>query len=210
MLVMGQYSVGSTSTIAGGSGYGYVNGIGTNAKIRIRNTVPAGIEISPDGAYALFADSDNSVVRRLKISTKVVSLFAGIPNIMGSLDGSATSATFNNPLDIIFNFNVAYVADDNNIDAIRLITSTGTVSTLTTAATSSGLALSSDGTFILATSSNNHVIYKITVSGAAVTVLAGLSTAWVLRRGFRIHMMWISVLTVRTPSLLTTKTARSA
>ena len=64
-------STASVTTLAGLAGVsGSANGIGTNA--RFKN--PAGVSISPDGAYALVIDTSNHLIRRIILSTPAPSL----------------------------------------------------------------------------------------------------------------------------------------
>lgn len=121
-----------------------------------------------------------------------LSTLAGQAGSSGSVDGTGSSARFNDPSDVgADSAGNVYVADTNN-DTIRKITSTGVVTTLAGLAGTSG---STDGTGsaarfnlpagltvdasgnIYVADTFNHTIRKVTSAGAATTVagLAGTS-----------------------------------
>jgi len=87
-------STGAVTILAGAyptATTGYVDGIGTNA--RFYN--PWNLNISPDGMYALVADSGNNAIRKIIISTATVSILAGsYPMSSGYVDGIGTNAKF--------------------------------------------------------------------------------------------------------------------
>jgi DNA-binding beta-propeller fold protein YncE len=66
--------------------YGSMNGVGTSATFNR----PDGVVVSPNGTYALVADTRNHLIRRINLSTTFVSLIAGTDVIAqqgGSSDG---------------------------------------------------------------------------------------------------------------------------
>jgi sugar lactone lactonase YvrE len=129
------------------------------------------------------ADSDNHLIRKIT-STGAVSTLAG-SGLVGSGNGSGTSATFNLPMGLaVDSDDNIYVADSGN-HLIRKITKEGVVSTFAgqsgvtgsgngsgTSATFNypiGIAVDSTGIVYVADSSN-HLIRKITKDGVVSTV----------------------------------------
>ena len=76
---MARYSSGSTDAT------------GTSAKFH----QPVGVALSPDGAFALVADTNNHRIRHIVLATKAVTTLAGSSS--GSTDATGTSAKFNYP-----------------------------------------------------------------------------------------------------------------
>ena len=171
------------STLAGHIGYGSANGMGTAASFNAPN------EITTDGMGNLYiADQGNNEIRKVVISTGVVTTFAG-DTMPGFINGAGTSARFNQPFGLACDGVNLYVTDSNN--AIRqIVISTGIVTTLAGSATSgskdgigtsasfnrpSGLAIDGSGNLYISDQSNNE-IRKVVVSTGVVTTLAGSTT----------------------------------
>jgi streptogramin lyase len=135
-------SQGFVTTLAGKAGLsGYANGAGAAALFNF----PRAITTDPAGNVYV-CDSSNQVIRKIT-STGLVSTLAGQPNIPGSADGPAASASFRNPTAIAYApTGDLYIADTNN-HAIRKIAPDGTVSTL------AGLAGSTNFGYVDATGS---------------------------------------------------------
>ena len=169
-------------------GFGTAVGFGTNAQFNL----PCGIDISPDGEYALIADSSNNQVRSLLISTALVSVFAGSPiGTSDHGDGVGNLATFNNPVGISISPDGKYalVADANNNLIRKIITSTKEVSTFAGSYSSSGygngigtfatfnyplgVTISPFGKSALISDNSNYQIRKIIISTREVSTFAG-------------------------------------
>lgn len=179
-------SAGVVTTLAGTAGvFGSADGTGTAASF----TLPTGLAV--DGAGNLYvADSVNGTIRKIT-SAGVVTTLAGTPGVIGSADGTGTSASFNYPFGLAVDGagNVC-VADTYN-GTIRVVTSAGVVTTLAgtarvtgsadgTGAAASfrqpfGLAADGAGNLYVADTGNN-TIRKITAAGV-VTTLAGTAGA---------------------------------
>ncbi|NBP66149.1 MAG: hypothetical protein EBU66_16025 [Bacteroidetes bacterium] len=134
------------------------------------------------------ADSNNHVIRKIVISTGVVSTLAG--TWAGYTDGSGNVAQFNNPYDVALDTSGnLYVADTGNNRIRKIVISTGVVSTL--AGTGSqgyadtgyygnpatfrdpqGIAYDNAGNLYVA-DTGNHIIRKIVISTGEVTTLVG-------------------------------------
>ena len=103
---------------------GSTDGIGTNARF----SAPRAIAV--DGAGNVFvADSGNDTIREVT-PAGVVTTLAGTAGVIGSADGTGSSARFNAPTALtIDSSGNLYVVDSGNY-TIRKITPTGVVSTV--------------------------------------------------------------------------------
>jgi sugar lactone lactonase YvrE len=126
---------GYVSTIAGSPGVvGWTDGQGLSASFN----APFGVAVDSFGNLFI-ADTGNNKIRKIN-STGYVSTIAG-SGAQGSADGQGLSASFKNPHGIaVDSFGNLYIADTNNF-RIRIINSTGYVSTIA----GSGVWGSADG-----------------------------------------------------------------
>jgi DNA-binding beta-propeller fold protein YncE len=170
------------TTFAGTSGTsGTVDGTGTAARF---NT-PASIAVDSSGNFYV-ADAANNVIRKIN-SGGVVTTLAGQPGASGNIDGEGSAARFNGPsaltVDAVGN---VYVTDTYN-HTIRVVTPSGSVSTVAGLANNIGFAdgtgnlarfsfpagITVDGSGTLYVSdTSNHTIRRIALGGV-VTTLAG-------------------------------------
>ena len=97
---------GTVTTIAGQSDNGSADGIGTAASFWNP------YQITTDGTNLYVADRDNHRIRKVVISSGVVTTLAGSSS--GSTDATGTSASFNAPIGITTDGNDLYVVDQNN------------------------------------------------------------------------------------------------
>ena len=93
-MVLGTWVV---TTLAGSGYVGSTDGIGSSVKFNR----PSGIDIHPDGGYALVTDSGNKKVRKIVLSTGVVTTVAGSGS-SGSTNGVGATAKFKKPFAIEF------------------------------------------------------------------------------------------------------------
>lgn len=175
-------ATGVVTTIAGSSGIsGSNDGTGSTARF----TGPWGITLS--GPYLFVVDLYNSTIRKIVISTGVVSTIAGSPGIQGSADGTGSAARFNGVSDITSDGTNLYVTDS---DVIRkVVISSGAVTTIAGASGGYGSldgtgtatrfngasGLTTDGTNLYVTDTGNGTIRKIVISTAAVTTITNAS-----------------------------------
>jgi len=173
----------SVTTLAG-STQGSTNATGTSA------TFFHPIYSCTDNLGNLYVcDRDNNRVRKIVISTGVVTTFAG--SSQGSADGTGTGATFNVPNGIVYDSQgILYVADTNNHRIRKIVVSSGVVTTIAgstigfTDATGTSAQFRYPGGMYLATSDilyiadiDNNRIRKLVISTGVVTTLAGSGTA---------------------------------
>ena len=177
----------AVTTFVGGSTSGSTNGIGTNSFLNS----PSDIVFSFDGSYALVADTGNHQIRKIEISSRLVSAFIG--SSLGSANGIGTSATLRNPSTLTLSVNNSYalVADTGNHRIRRVQISTLAVTTLVGGSTSGstngigtnsllsssfGVTLSPDESYALVADTGNNRIRKIVMSTLLLRPLIGSSS----------------------------------
>ncbi len=117
-------SAGVVSTFAGIGTAGAVNGTVGTAQF---NT-PVGVALDNSGNLYV-AERGNHLIRKIN-SAGEVSTFAGVGGMSGYMDGTGTTAKFNNPYGIaVDKSGFVYVADSSN-NMIRKISPAGVVSSL--------------------------------------------------------------------------------
>jgi len=171
-------STGVVTTLAGSS-QGSTDATGTSSSFYSPRA------ITTDGTNLYVADNRNHRIRKIVISTGVVTTLAG--NSLGSTDATGTSASFNYPRGITTDGTNLYVADNGNHRIRKIVISTGVVTTLagssqgssdatgTSASFNYPKGITTDGTNLYVTDTNNHRIRKIVISTGVVTTLAGNS-----------------------------------
>ncbi len=100
-------ATGVVTTLAGSGAGGHADGKGTQASFYF----PEGI--TTDGTNLYVADSFNNEIRKIVISTGVVTTLAGSPK-GGGADGTAAAAGFTGPLGITTDGTSLYVTDSGN------------------------------------------------------------------------------------------------
>jgi len=141
------------------------------------------------------AEYGNNCIRKVAISTGLISTFAG-SSTSGSFSGdggAATSATFKNPYGVaVDSSGNVYIADYGNHRIRKVAVSTGLISTIAGSGVSSyggdggaatsasikqpiGVAVDSSGNVYIA-DTGNHRIRKVTVSTGLISTIAGTGT----------------------------------
>ena len=108
-------ATGEVTTLAGSGDAACVDGTGTEASFNS----PGGL--TTDGEYIYVSGQSDNTIRRIVISTKVVTTIAGTAGLSGSADGAGTTATFSAPRCVATDGTNLFVADNNN-NMIREIT----------------------------------------------------------------------------------------
>ena len=116
-------STGVVTTVAGTGSSGSANGTGTSASFDNPNG------ITTDGTNLYVADSNNHLIRKIVISTGVVTTLAGTGS-SGCANGTGTSASFNAPNGITTDGTNLYVGETNNHIIRKIVISTGVVTTV--------------------------------------------------------------------------------
>ena len=175
---------GAVTTLAGTGSSGSANGTGTSASFN----GPAGI--TTDGTNLYVADYGNHLIRKIVISTGVVTTLAGTGS-SGSADNSTgTSAGFNQPYGITTDGTNLYVAEYGNHLIRKIVISTGVVTTLagtgssgsangtgTSASFYKPAGITTDGTNLYVADRYNYLIRKIVISTGVVTTVAGTGSS---------------------------------
>ncbi|MBB1287184.1 T9SS type A sorting domain-containing protein [Flavisolibacter sp. BT320] len=180
---------GKISTVAGSGTGGFANGTGTAALFNN----PSGITLAGNDVLYI-ADNANHRIRRLVISTRVVSTVAGNGTAGFAGDGgAATTGSLRNPCSVAVDAaNNVYVADQNNNRIRKITAADGKISTFAGNGTNTyggdggaataasvrvpaGVALDASGNLLIA-DLNNHRIRKVTVATGIITTIAGNGT----------------------------------
>jgi hypothetical protein len=177
-------STGVVTKVAGTGSSGSADGTGTSASFN----KPVGI--TTDGTNLYVGDTDNNLIRKIVISTGVVTTLAGTGS-SGSVNATGTSASFNTPRGITTDGTNLYVADALNHLIRQIVISTGVVTTLAGTAGTSGSSngtgtsasfyqpsgITTDGTNLYVGDGENHLIRQIVISTGVVTTLAGTGSS---------------------------------
>jgi hypothetical protein len=180
----------NVAVVAGVRGtQGTMDGTGSGALFGL----PQGIV--SDGTSLYVTDAWNNNIRKIVISTGVVTTLAGSASgASGNVNATGTAARFYNPVGICTDGTNLYVADQNNSCVRKVVISSGLVTTLagspvpigpqmgTTDGTGTAATfrqpyrICTDGTNLYVTDFNAHNIRQIVISSAVVTTLAGSTT----------------------------------
>jgi sugar lactone lactonase YvrE len=160
-------ATGEVTTIAGSSGIaGSADGIGRAARFN----GPKGVAFDAGNLYV--ADTDNSVIRKIELSTGFVSTIAGAAGATGANDGSGGAARFARPQGVASDGNGnLYVADTYNDAIRRIVLATATVTTIPGASNGLPDSVVSDG------AGNLYVAGFGGTSISKVNIATGVSTA---------------------------------
>ncbi|HEV8624845.1 MAG TPA: phytase [Acidimicrobiia bacterium] len=157
---------GIITTVAGTGSSGY-NGDNIQATTA-RLNYPKGVEVGPDGALYI-GDANNHRVRRVDLSTGIITTVAGSGVAGASGDGGpATAAQLNTPRNVAFGPNGdMYIADDMNFKVRRV---DATTKTITTVAGSGVAGYGGDGG--AATAARLNEVRDVAVDGAGNLYIA--------------------------------------
>jgi hypothetical protein len=128
----------ATSTLSPLTGFpDYIDGTGASASFS------DSYGITTDGINLYVTDLDNSTIRKIVITTGVVTTVAGTAGNNGAQDGTGTSASFSGPSGITTDGANLYVADLGNNIIRKIVISSGAVTTVAGSAYNPG---AKDGT----------------------------------------------------------------
>lgn len=186
-------ATGVVSTVAGGAEgtnpSGDADGTGTAA--RFNN--PRGI--TTDGANLYVADAGNHKIRKIVISTSVVTTIGGPTagtTTSGDTDSTGNAARFSVPAALTTDGTNLFIVDQNNHKIRKMVISSAVVTTLAgpiqgtvvsgdTDSTGNAArfnfpqAITTDGTNLFVGDTNNHKIRKVVILGGVVTTIGGPS-----------------------------------
>ncbi len=175
-------ATGDVTTIAGTAGVsGWSDGIGSAAAFNYP------CSITTDGLNLYVADAGNETIRKIAISTQVVTTIAGAPGVFGSSDGNGSTARFNGPDGIVTDGTNLYVTDCYNNTIRKIVIANGDVTTIagasgtagsadgigTSARFNSPLGITTDGSNLYVADAHNQTIREVVISTASVTTIAG-------------------------------------
>lgn len=120
-------ATGAVTTLAGTAGVsGSSDGTGAAALFR----APLGM-VSDKAGNLYVADLFNHAIRRIEVSTGVVTTLAGTLGVLGSADGTGVAARFNRPAGVALDSaGNLYVAEQSNHTIRKVVIATGEVTTL--------------------------------------------------------------------------------
>ena len=163
-------STGAVTTIAGTAGvFGYSDGTGAGASFAIT------CGITTDGKNLFVIDGFNFIIRKIVISTGVVTTIAGTAEVNGSSDGTGATASFSRMNGITTDGDNLFVVDSENYTIRKIVISTGVVTTIAgkagvvgsvdgigaAAKFNSPQGITTDGASLFVTDSSNSIIRRI-------------------------------------------------
>jgi len=134
-------ATGEVTTLAGDASVAYPYGSDDGTGSAALFYEPRGI--TTDGTNLYVADSMNHTIRKIVISTKEVTTYAGTAGVTGSADGIGTAASFRRPVGITSDGTNLFVADYENFLIRKIVIATREVTTLAGTALATG---TTDGT----------------------------------------------------------------
>lgn len=174
---------GLVTTIAGTAGVGG-SFDATGAAARFDG--PVGVALDPTGTNLYVADYNNRTIRKVVVSSAVVTTVAGTEGAIGNVDGLGTAARFTNPRELACDSAGNLFIIDVLNHSVRKMTPAGVVTTLAGGAGSgavdgvgstakftnpAGVCVDAGGNLFVGDESN-HAIRKVS-PGGVVTTFAG-------------------------------------
>lgn len=166
-------AMGKVTTVAGTMNMaGSADGTGADARFYLP------LKIALDNAGNLYV-ADDITIRKVVLSTGVVTTLAGTAGVKGSTDGTGAAARFNSPVAIAWNgADSLYISDLGSAAIRKLVLATGEVTTLTGACRKGEFdgiwSMATDGAGNLYfTKGLDHAIHKVVLGTCEVTTLAG-------------------------------------
>jgi DNA-binding beta-propeller fold protein YncE len=196
---------GFVTTVAGSGSGAFGDGIGTFSSFN----APQGMSISPDGTFALIADTGNNRIRRFIMSTGEVSTAAG-SGLAGFQDAIGTEAALNSPRDVAISPDgrFALIADyyNNriryfNLESSEVSTVSGNgsysfsdgVGTFATFRNPRSISISPSGSYALIIDFKNYMIRRLDLSTKVLSTLVGTGNFSQLPSGQSVFLYGISI-----------------
>lgn len=163
---------------------GSADGSGTAASFNN----PLGLAVL--NGYLYVADKGNHTIRRVNLSTQVVTTVAGSAGVAGHTDGVGSAARFSSPRGLTTDGTYIYISSDTHTIR-RMDPSNFSVTTLAGVGGTSGTAngvgtaarfnkpgfLTTDGTYLYIPDTTNHTVRMLELATNTVTTLAGTAGA---------------------------------
>lgn len=208
-------ATGMETTLAGSLTFGSLDAKGAAASFSRPNGVVS------DGKSLYVADSENNKIRKIEISTGVVTTLAGT-GAEGSHNAAGRFASFNNPSGIIIDGSNLYVSDTRNHKIRKIVIATGKVSTLAGSGNYGSVdgegtdimtsfnnpnGITSDGSNLYVADTQNHIIRKVVIASGMVSTLAGSGkSSYVDGKGNASSFNWPFGITINDGNLFVTDT----
>lgn len=170
------------TTLAGSAGLaGTTNGTGSAARF----SRPGGLAINGNDLYV--CDYGGRNIRKINVTTAVVTTVAGTAGSSGTVDGIGTAARFRQPFACVVFGNYLYIGDYEALNIRKMDLTTLEVTTVAGLADTRGFAdgvgsnarfteiysVTTDGTSLYFTDINNHSIRKLNPQTEEVTTFLG-------------------------------------
>jgi sugar lactone lactonase YvrE len=174
----------TVTTVAGSKDHGYADGVGSSAQFNNLGGV------AYDGGSLYIADTNNHVIRKVWTLGGEASTLAGMPQAVGTADGTGSAARFNYPEGIVYDGAGSLLVGDTDNHTIRkIVIATGEVETI---AGEPGKSGSNDGVGsaarfnrpkgvavdrknqLFVADSDNHTVRKIDLATGTVSTLVGV------------------------------------
>jgi hypothetical protein len=132
----------STSVITTIAGTGVAGYSGDNGQATAANIMyPCGVNLDSAGNVYFGDQTGYNVIRKVTVSTGIISTVAGTGSTSGGYNGDniqATAATLNNPTDVVLDsYNNLYISERNNYRIRKVDVSTGVITTVVGTGTAS-------------------------------------------------------------------------
>ncbi|MDO8527912.1 MAG: hypothetical protein Q7T03_09530 [Deltaproteobacteria bacterium] len=176
------YSTGVVTTLAGTAG---INGSTNATGAAARFSTPVGCVVDSTGANIYVAEFGNNMVRKVVVSTGVVTLVAG-SGTGTRTDGTGAGASFNQPYGIAIDNagNNLYVTEHSSNSVRQIVISSGVVTTLAVFSESvdlncpHGIDIDSTDTYLYVANNacgsvSGNTIARINTSTGATSTIAG-------------------------------------
>ena len=175
-------ATGEVSALAGSyMANGCTDGIGKEARFY----APGGI--TTDGTSLFVLDCWNHTIRKIDLTTRAVTTFAGRPGVIGSADGVGAAAGFGWLKDVTTDGTALYETEYDGNSVRKIVIATAEVSTIaggpSTYGSTDGIGMAArfdypagittDGTSLYIVDIYNATIRKMDLSSGMVTTLAG-------------------------------------